>query len=701
MVEIVCTKHFLKALEKMQAREQRQVEEKIALLVRDPGHNSLNAHRMQVGDHIWECYANEHVRIIYEMPHSDTPLRLWYVGQHGIVDGAERLGFRTSRFRTYALDAEAPGDLAGSEPTPAFTPNPAWSAPAQEAPEDIPIGDDGLLAVFPAAQLRFFGVPLALVSRVQAVSYSHEFDQIAGLPDQTVAFLRTLLDTPKFSDVFFNPELLMYRTTLDAIEGFCEGQLKQLMLNLTPPQQRLVDEAMAGMAIVRGTAGSGKTTVGVYRAIARAKAGHRVALISFNATLVEALRTLVRELEGEIPRSLVIETADALLRQTMRVIAPHTQVTIAQKEDRLYAMRQGINVTAGAYDLRLRDGGHFLDDELEAVVYARGLTTWAEYRDVSRAGRGTALGKSARRVVWEISQAYQATLARMGLMEWHMIAQQVRDHSDTIPASVRFDDIIVDETQDVSLVKLQALARLIKDDDHTTFWLLTDAAQTIYSRGIWWGDDDISRTPQRYYLRRNHRNTRQIAEAAATLLAQNTRRFREFPAIAPDRTLREGLPPAVVRCASLEAQMRWIRDRIQDLCDGSTLRYSDFVVLCHTREICRQAAATLEGAQIPVQTQDGRLDLLENTVKVLTFHSAKGLEWPAVFIAGVDAGLMPLEAALRGLENEERDREIERERSLLYVACTRAATMLTILATSSQESPFLADFGDTVHVSDA
>jgi DNA helicase-2/ATP-dependent DNA helicase PcrA len=83
----------------------------------------------------------------------------------------------------------------------------------------------------------------------------------------------------------------------------------------------------------------------------------------------------------------------------------------------------------------------------------------------------------------------------------------------------------------------------------------------------------------------------------------------------------------------------------------------------------------------PGGTTAGFLSWLNNTVKseapdtagdaveVVTFHRAKGLEWPVVFIAGLERGLVPIgHAATPAAEAEER--------RLLYVAVTRAQEIL-------------------------
>jgi DNA helicase-2/ATP-dependent DNA helicase PcrA len=57
-------------------------------------------------------------------------------------------------------------------------------------------------------------------------------------------------------------------------------------------------------------------------------------------------------------------------------------------------------------------------------------------------------------------------------------------------------------------------------------------------------------------------------------------------------------------------------------------------------------------------------------VQLLTFHRAKGLEWPVVFVIGLEQGLVPIARAVRSFELEE-------ERRLLHVALTRAGEELS------------------------
>ena len=69
----------------------------------------------------------------------------------------------------------------------------------------------------------------------------------------------------------------------------------------------------------------------------------------------------------------------------------------------------------------------------------------------------------------------------------------------------------------------------------------------------------------------------------------------------------------------------------------------------------------------------------DNTVTLITLHSAKGLEFPVVFVTGVEEGLLPIS---RAIEAETDDpNQIEEERRLFYVGITRAKRLLIITHT--------------------
>lgn len=73
------------------------------------------------------------------------------------------------------------------------------------------------------------------------------------------------------------------------------------------------------------------------------------------------------------------------------------------------------------------------------------------------------------------------------------------------------------------------------------------------------------------------------------------------------------------------------------------------------------------------ESSDKKAEPAEDMLRLTTIHQSKGLEFPIVFLLGVADGLLPLTRAI-----EEGD--VEEERRLLYVACTRAENLLFLFA---------------------
>ena len=74
-----------------------------------------------------------------------------------------------------------------------------------------------------------------------------------------------------------------------------------------------------------------------------------------------------------------------------------------------------------------------------------------------------------------------------------------------------------------------------------------------------------------------------------------------------------------------------------------------------------------------------RWEQRDDRVSLMTLHAAKGLEFPVVFIVGVEDGLVPL------IRSQDEDPDIEEERRLLYVGITRAEERLHLSHVSSRQ----------------
>ena len=84
--------------------------------------------------------------------------------------------------------------------------------------------------------------------------------------------------------------------------------------------------------------------------------------------------------------------------------------------------------------------------------------------------------------------------------------------------------------------------------------------------------------------------------------------------------------------------------------------------------------ATLSGFlnEIALYTDLDSVEADDNCVTMMTIHSAKGLEFPTVYVVGMEEGIFP------GSSAQYNEEELEEERRLCYVAMTRAKEKLTL-----------------------
>ena len=86
----------------------------------------------------------------------------------------------------------------------------------------------------------------------------------------------------------------------------------------------------------------------------------------------------------------------------------------------------------------------------------------------------------------------------------------------------------------------------------------------------------------------------------------------------------------------------------------------------------RRVEKQLAGYYAALEAGEGQADTWQDAVQLMTLHSAKGLEFPQVFIVGVEEGMFPSQMAL------DEGGRLEEERRLAYVGVTRAMQKLTL-----------------------
>ncbi len=510
------------ALDEMSPELRREAWERIHLLSTNPvhPHPSLNAHRLRALEGIhdkWECYVTMAYRIIYDF--TDGMLRIWRVGDHSIVDRARNLSFAAGTCFQRAMQDQPP--VSSDEAL--FQIPVAWTI--QEKYAEFP------WAHLLPAHLRVLGVPAGSVKAVRECPDFATLEAL-GLPQQACAWLEDLATSDASAAELFSPDDLYFKTTLSSLEGYCTGKIRNLMLNLEPEQEQYRRRTASGPLLLRGCAGSGKTTVALYRALDQALEGKHVLFLTYSASLAEVARTLLLELAGSpLPPELEVSTVSQWVADF--VTARGRKWTGSSREQREVFLKKAIMAAGATARGMLADPG-FISAEVQSVIKAGGLSE-EQYQRARRHGRGKALQEGQRHVVWTIYQTYQQELEAHALVDWEDMPVIALQELDRCTLERPFDHVIVDEAQDLTATEIRLASRL-----GTSLFLVGDAAQSIYTRGYTWREAGLELQGHSYSLKRNFRNTRQVAEAAAALIRHNETLVASEDWVDPQFTRRNG-----------------------------------------------------------------------------------------------------------------------------------------------------------------
>lgn len=503
-----------------------------------------------------------------------------------------------------------------------------------------------------------------------------------------------------------------------AIEGLTFAQWQ---LFLHPQQRALVDRRTNGPMRISGGAGTGKTVVTVHRAAALAErdaeAGDevRILLTTYTRNLADDLRRQVAQLAPTLPfaerigepgllvsgldriaRAVLQRAGDSIAQTAERVIGrPRTRV-LTLPDSKSNPWYEALALMGNELPEGLRSAD-FLESEYELIVLPQRITTLRQYLRVRRPGRGVALARDKRAAVWRAIESYRdrsAALDVASFSEQLALAAAWLDAEAARGAPRPFRHVLVDEAQDLTPAHLQLLRALV-DSGPDDLFLAEDSHQRIYGRKITLSHYGIHVRGRSRRLTRNYRTTHQNLDLAFGILDPGAYedmegRAEEHRYVSP----RSGPEPLLIHASDRDQEIKeagalldlWLEE---DRDAGEEGAPETIAVLVRDRYQRDAVVTGLAQQGIEVRPVD-REAVGRGRPVVMTMHRAKGLEFRKVLLFDVSEDSIP--RSLRDQRYSEADRTdaLLRERSLLYVAATRARDQLAI-SWSGRKSPLLEE----------
>ena len=498
-----------------------------------------------------------------------------------------------------------------------------------------------------------------------------------------------------------------------AIEGlsFAEWQLF-----LHPQQRALVERRANGPMRVSGGAGTGKTVIAVHRAAELAKRDKtdgqepRILLTTYTRNLADDLRRQVAQLEPRLPFTEKLSepgvmvsgldrVARMILQQAGAKISPIAQEVIGQPRGRVLTYPRE-NVWQEVLTLmgdELPEGlrsADFLESEYELIVLPQRVTALKQYLRVRRPGRGVALDRSKRAVVWKAVERYRDRSADLGVTSFDeqlALAAAWLDHKAALGTPRPFRHVLVDEAQDLTPAHLQLLRALVEPGPDDLF-LAEDSHQRIYGKKITLSHYGIQVRGRSRRLTRNYRTTRQNLDVAFGILDPGTYEDMEGQAeehhyVSPRSGPEPLLLHATDRADELSKAAGLLTVWLEQDRDSEDSAPESIAILVRDRYQRDAVVNGLAQHGIEVRAVD-REEAGRGRPVVMTMHRAKGLEFRKVLLFDVSRNAIPRSLRDQQYSDADRDDALLRERSLLYVAATRARDQLAI-SWSGEASPLI------------
>ena len=665
---VVISDSFTKALTRLSGDEQKQVKITTFDIQTNPESPGLSLHRVDRArdSNFWTARASRDIRIVLHKKDGSTLLA--WVGHHD--------------------DAYAWAERRRVEAHPKT--GAAQIVELRERVEDIviqryieeAIKKPAIFAKESDENLLSWGVPEDWLETVRKATEDTVLDIAGHLPSEaSEALLSAAVGEPPVvrivdpgSDPYLHPDALRRFRVLDGeneLAAALEAPWDDWAVFLHPAQKEFVDRDFNGPARVIGSAGTGKTVVAIHRAVrlARENEDARVLVATFNEKLAENLRQKIRRLNRgrrDIAERIDVATIEAVATRLGKARLGELKIASEQK-------------VADQIDIAIKETGStipsgFLHEEWRLIVDAWNVIDAETYQDLPRLGRKIRMAQSRRDEAWQVFERVREWLTNNNLITVSGLLYALSQKMAVPP----YDNIIIDEAQDISVAELRLMSAIAGVKPNGLFFA-GDIGQRIFRSPFPWKSAGVDIRGRSRSLKVNYRTSHQIRSKSDLLLPT---RLLEADG-GEDRRLGvtsvfEGPLPALQIFDTVEEEASSAHDWLKELVKEGIVK-DEIAILVRDRSLAKRADAVIGELQ---------------GIKWHVMHEAKGQEFRAVAIIGCDADVIPSESRLAQATDERALEEIyDTERHLLYVAATRARDHLWISGVG-EVSEFLEDLID-------
>ncbi|MGL4345704.1 MAG: S24 family peptidase [Cellulosilyticaceae bacterium] len=490
-------------------------------------------------------------------------------------------------------------------------------------------------------------------------------------------------------------------------------------MKLNKEQLRLVQSTSLGASVIRGIAGSGKTSVGMQRVKyllkQYAQKDEQVLVVSYNKALSEYMNYLYEQMEdgenlslfdGEKSQGQVeIKTIDSIMAGYFGKYCKAKGIRMKMEWELPYSV---MNKALGKLREKYPDEGILKADKTkflrEEIKWIKGCdyVNLEVYQQADRIGRGSAKTEGptllrkdskSRQIIFELLEEIDRLLITRGRIDGGTANILALRYMQAHPKPV-YKHILVDEAQDLTKVQLEFIKHLQVEDEGSSIMFLMDAAQSIYSHA-WLGKGNPFTTigydmsGKGAKLANNYLTTTQISQCAYSLLSKEESIINDNHFVKPSLFEKHGEYPTYRNFTSSKEEYQYVIKLVKALLkEGYSGR--DIGIVSKVNKNLELLQDQLHENKIESVTFRSSREsaLKQDKIQLLTMHAVKGLEFEVVILMDLNQGIIPYEK--EGWSEADRLEEEITERKLMYVGMTRAKSKL-FMCSYGEPSKFIRD----------
>lgn len=493
------------------------------------------------------------------------------------------------------------------------------------------------------------------------------------------------------------------------------------LVKLNIEQQKLAESKTMGASVIRGVAGSGKTSVGVarisYLLEHYCKDEEKVLFVTYNKSLIKYVQYLYEKIEGERPQTLFTTThtgKQVIVRNIDSIMFKYFAKWNAENEKVLDLVwnipnevfqeailnMQAIFPKATIIDTKKMK---FLYDEM-TWIKGCDINSLKEYQQVDRLGRTGSSSEEGpsrlyknsvnREAIYKLMEEIDRLLIKQGKVEGARANCFAFNYAKTNGVEEKYKHIIIDEAQDLTKVQLEFINILRQDKERGSILYLMDASQSIYRhawlvKGRSFKSIGYDMTGKGGRLNKNYRTTTEISQCAYSLLSKEPLLVQGEEYVQPTLMERHGEYPVYRHFQDSKEQNLYIVRLIKALLkQGYQLNEIAVGAKFNKNLQLIQDSLKERGIESTLFKSEQEESFTSQKVKLITMHSIKGLEFKVVILADLNSDIIPFPN--NELTDEEAKDEELLERKLLYVGMTRALEKL-FMCSYGKASKFMED----------